>query len=475
MKSALLGAAGAATLAALCSTQARADADAPSVSPVFVTAGRSSVQIDPLPQTIETLQADEIARTVNAVTAEDALKYLPDVLIRQRHVGDTQDPITTRTSGVGSSARSLVYADGVLLSALIGNNNSTASPRWGMVAPDEIQKVDVLYGPFAAAFPGNSIGEVVQITTRMPTKLEGSATVEGAWQDFSKYGTHGDYPTGRLGLTLGDRVGPWSFWISANRLQTRAQPLTYATATIPAASSAAGTPVSGAFVDANRLAQPIEVLGATAIESQTVDNDKIKLAYDLTPQITAAYSLGYFANHDDAGVQTYLRDASGAPVYSGNVNIAGHAYSLAPSVFSGSAYQLREQHVMQALTAGSHSGGVWDWQATASVYDYVTDQQRGPSTALLGAQAGGPGTLISMTGTGWQTLDGKGVWRPQGEDGANIVSFGAHYDRFVLNNPKYALADWRTGSTGPLASLAQGKTDSWRPCGRRTWCACPRP
>ena len=70
--------------------------------------------------------------------------------MRKRHIGDTQAPLATRTSGVGASARSLIYADGVLLSALIGNNNSFASPRWGMVSPEEIERVDVLYGPFSA-------------------------------------------------------------------------------------------------------------------------------------------------------------------------------------------------------------------------------------------------------------------------------------------------------------------------------------
>ncbi|MEJ0066057.1 MAG: hypothetical protein WDM85_12080 [Caulobacteraceae bacterium] len=34
----------------------------------------------------------QIETTINAVNAEDALKYLPDVLIRKRHIGDTPGP-----------------------------------------------------------------------------------------------------------------------------------------------------------------------------------------------------------------------------------------------------------------------------------------------------------------------------------------------------------------------------------------------
>jgi iron complex outermembrane receptor protein len=82
-----------------------------------------------MPATQDSRSAEELRQTTNLVTADDALRYLPSLLVRRRHVGDTQAPLATRTSGVGASARSLIYADGVLLSALIGNNNSTASPR----------------------------------------------------------------------------------------------------------------------------------------------------------------------------------------------------------------------------------------------------------------------------------------------------------------------------------------------------------
>ena len=45
-------------------------------------------------------------------------------------------------------------------------------PRWGMVIPEEIERVDVMYGPFSAAYPGNSVGAVVAFTTRMPQAFE---------------------------------------------------------------------------------------------------------------------------------------------------------------------------------------------------------------------------------------------------------------------------------------------------------------
>src|SRR5262249_54081736 len=127
-----------------------------------------------LPQTAESITAKEIQETVNAVDTEDALKYFPSLFLRKRNYGDTQAVLATRTWGVGSSARSLVYADDILLSALIANNNTIGAPRWGLVSPGQISRIDFLYGPFAAAYPGNSVGGVVQITTKMPDKPEAS-------------------------------------------------------------------------------------------------------------------------------------------------------------------------------------------------------------------------------------------------------------------------------------------------------------
>jgi iron complex outermembrane receptor protein len=446
--------------AAVASTAAAASAaDQPTASDVVVTAQRPTNAIDQSQNTVESIDAGQIQASVNATTVEDTLKYLPDVFIRERHIGDTQDPITTRTSGVGSSARSLVYADGVLISALIGNNNTNASPRWGMISPEEVQRIDVLYGPFSAAFPGNSIGEVVEIATKMPDHLQGAITTEGAWQDFSQYDTHNTYPTGRVSGIVGDRIGKWSFWLSADHTDTEAQPLLYVTAS-PTTASSAAMPVTSGLPYVARTGAPVELLGAGAQEHQTIDNATLKVAYDLTPDVTAAYELGVFQNIDDAGVQSYLKTAAGQPVYAGLVSIGGKTYNIANSAFSNDLYNLTEDHVMQSLSIGSHSGGVFDWSAIASLYDYAKDRQRNPSTALPGGYAGGAGLITSLNGSGWETLDLKGIWRPQGADGQNLVSFGAHYDRFKLDSPKYNTTDWLEDAPTTTAALAAGKTET---------------
>jgi iron complex outermembrane receptor protein len=427
--------------------------DASVGAPPIVVVGTREAE-ENVPNTKASVDAARLRESVNVRNTEDALRYLPSLFVRKRHIGDTQAPLATRTSGVGASARSLVYADGVLLSALIGNNNSFASPRWGMVSPEEIEKVEVLYGPFAAEYPGNSIGAVVNITTRLPEKLEASATVAGNLQRFSQYGTSGDHPAYQLAGTIGDRMGPFSWFISANHVDSKSQPLAYVTVARPSATPTNGTPVSGAFPDLNRLGQPIYVVGAGGFEHQIQDNLKLKLALDLTPSLRLTWRTGLFLNDTDGHADTYLRGASGVSVYAGAVNIDGHAITIPASAFSNQVYRFNERHWMNSASL-EQTGDKFSWSLIGSLYDYAKDEQRIPSTALPAAQLGGAGSIVRMNGTGWRTLDLKAATNVfSGQD----LSAGAHYDGFTLKNRRFATADWINGEPGALTQEARGHT-----------------
>ncbi len=120
---------------------------------VTVTGNRPTSLPWEIPTTIETIDAAQIARQINATDAEDALKYFPSLLVRKRYIGDYDHAIlASRASGTGNSARSMVYADGILLSTA-RQRRPPSRRAGGMVAPEEIERVSVLYGPFSAAYP----------------------------------------------------------------------------------------------------------------------------------------------------------------------------------------------------------------------------------------------------------------------------------------------------------------------------------
>jgi len=335
---------------------ATADTDS---SQVIVVTGQKPVEtIENPPSSHASVDAATIATTVNATNVEDTLKYLPSLVIRKRHIGDTQAPLATRTSGVGASARSLIYADGALLSALIGNNNTSASPRWSMVTPQEIARIDVLYGPFSAAYPGNSIGAVVNITTRLPDKLEASASAGTSLQTFDQYGTAKDLPAYRLGATVGDRLERFAWFVSADHVDSESQPLAYITG-----ARTSGT-MTGGYDDVNRTGAPIRVLGAAGFEHQREDNLKLKLAYDVTPEVRLSYVGGLFLNDTAATAQSYQRDAGGNPFFT--------------TAYDSNVYLYDERHWSHALSAKG-DGSVFDWEVIGTLYRFSHDVQRTPT------------------------------------------------------------------------------------------------
>lgn len=403
-------------------------------------------------QSAVTIDRERIERTVNAVNVEDALKYLPSLIVRKRHIGDTQAPVATRTSGLGSSARSLIYADGALLSTLIGNNNGTASPQWALVSPEEIERVDVLYGPFSAAYPGNAIGAVINITTRLPDKLEASLKLAHNVQAFNQYATHSRYSSTEMGGTAGDRFGPLSLFASFDNVDSRSQPLAYVTALRPASTSEQGTPVSGAFDDRNRLGQPILVLGAGGLEHQRQNRFKLKTALDIGPGTRLTYVGGLLLNDTEAHAETYL-SAGSSPAYAGAFSIGGRMVTVAPSAFSANVYHVDQRHWSHALSASGTSAHV-DWRIIGTLFDYARDTQRSPTAALPGAGTGGPGTITSLRGTGWKTIDANATLRA----GPHGLSLGAHGDLFRLSSNRFTTTDWMRGAPGTPNLRSAGRT-----------------
>jgi iron complex outermembrane receptor protein len=439
---------------------------------VIVTGNRPTSLPTQIPTTIETVSGDEIARGINASDAEDALKYLPSLLVRKRYNGDYNHAVlSTRASGTGNSARSAVYADGILLSNYLGNGASFA-PRWGMVSPEEIERVDVLYGPFSAAYGGNSVGAVVDYVTRMPSRFEAHAKFAASSQPFKLYGTDETYRGRQGSVALGNRNGRWSWYLDASRLDSDGQPLTFPTRYPTGAASSAGTPVSGAVPGQDRSGRDWLILGAATRYQTEQQHLKAKVAYDVSPTLRATYVFGLWDNDAQGRPQTYLRDAAGQPVASGAVNIGGRAYTLAPNDFSQSNESLR--HLMHGLTLKSYTHGEFDWEVAASLVDYDKDILRAPTTALPAAASGGAGRIVDQGGTGWHTLSAKGVWRPAGVQGAHVAEFGVQREAYKLRSIENATGDWIHGGPGARNQAFSGRTAIDALYAQDTWKFAPR-
>src|SRR5690606_45066 len=124
------------------------------------------------------------------------------------------------------TARSMVFADGLPLHYFL-QTQYNGSPRWSLVAADEVGVIEVIYGPFSAEYSGNAMGGVVNIETTIPT--ERRFHVEGSLfqQSFDDAGFDAGLNGSRLFTSYGDKFGDLSLYAAYSRLENDSQPLDY--------------------------------------------------------------------------------------------------------------------------------------------------------------------------------------------------------------------------------------------------------
>ena len=406
-----------------------------------------------LPATIG-ITAKKIEETVNIMDTEDAVKYMPSIFLRKRNYGDTQATMGTRVWGVSSSARSLIFADDVPITALIANNNTLGGPRWGMISPEEIARIDVMYGPFSAAYAGNSMGAVMEITTRQPDSLQVTVEQSQALQHFSLYGTDKTFGTSQTNAIVGDRFGKLSLWVSGDYQNSNSQPLTYVTA----GSFPSGT--SGGFADTNKAGAAANVLGATGLLHTEMTNAKAKLAYDITPTLRATYTFGYWQNDANAGIDTYLSRAD-TPSFGGQ------------GAFASGDYGLYQRHNSHSLSLRTDTRRDWDFELVGAAYRILRDRQRTPAGVAGDTGFSTAGRVAVLDGTGWATLDAKAAWHPGGPVAKNTLTFGVHGEHYRLLNPTYNTPNWHVGNVTTVSSEGDGKTETTAAWAQDAWYITP--
>jgi iron complex outermembrane receptor protein len=414
-------------------------------------------QLFQLPQESTSITAKQIDETINLKDPEDAIKYFPSLFVRKRNDGDNQAVLATRSWGLNSSARTLIYYDDLLISALIGNNNSGASPHWNLIPPDAIARIDFLNGAFAAAYPGNSIGGVLLINSRMPDQPFAIAKETLSVLPWNQYGTKDTYVTTETSAAAGDRKGPLSWLLSVNSEDIYQQPLTYTT------NGAAPAGTSGTIAALNKQGVVADVVGTGALAHSIQTSANVRLTYDVAPMVQATYSLGVWNNVQTSNPQTYLTStATGAPTFGG---VSG---------FASNKYIWDQTHLSNAVSLKSDTKGLYDFDLSLSSYNYLQDIELNPYTVTPGGTGFSEnGKITRNDGTNWQNGDAKAIWRPYGYDGSQEISFGVHGDRYYFNNPGYLSSVWNATSsvgTGQLFSDGVGETrtgalwlqDAWK-------------
>ncbi len=418
-----------------------------------------------VPAVVETLTKEGIER-INVVDTADVFKYMPGSYLRKLYPGSTNRPLVIRGNNSALTARTLVLMDGIRISDFLAAGHGNA-PRWQMVAPEEIEQVDVIYGPFSAEFSGNSMSGTALITTHVPQKMEAAANAKYFYQNFHEYKTDDDLHGYTTYLSFGDKWKDLSYMVWYDRLQAEINPIQYVTREASAGGSSRGAAVTGWDFDKDPNGRDRYILGSPG-ESDLVNNAfKVKLNYDLTPESLLRFTMGFWDSRQDYdSPESYLRDARGNPVYTGTVNIDGRSYTLGSSTFT---YQKREiQDFVYGLTYDLDSPGGLKITGTASAYDKAKDLTRTSSTAPPAAEHGGAGQTTE-TDAGWYTGDLKAAYDLPWM-GVHTVAGGYHIDCYHTDSETWNTSDWKKDTRTSLNQGSEGKTmtnalfieDTWR-------------
>ncbi len=428
-------------------------------SPVFanddiiLVVGQRHHPIEIAPRGLAVSLGAEQFAGVNAFNVEDLIKYAPNFFVRKRFIGDSNGVPGFRGTHSTQSARTLVMLDGFVVSNFLGNSFGF-SPKWGAVGPSEVRQFDIVYGPYSSRYAGNSMGGIVNITTREPEGTEAFVTTQGFAQSYQQYATDKSFRGYSVegGFGWKQKEGPLSLRVSSRLLQNKGQPMSWY-ALAPANDAFAGTSVTGAVIDSatlTRLADgtPAPIFAAQSPADITQSQTKLKLGYN-DGTIKAQALLIYWWNLDrQIAPETYLKDTNGNPFYEGRVTTLGRSWTAAGANFSRTT-----RHEYLAGFKIEAPLGPLTARLNLSTYQVAATKTRMSNGYVAGVN-NGAGTLASQGPTGWYTADATFEHKTD----ANALAFGATANLYQTDLTRFNTSNWVSDANKVFASQTSGKT-----------------
>jgi len=409
---------------------------------MVVTATKTAKDTLEAPATVSVVTAKEI-ENMNVHSVDEALTLLPGVYTT-RPGGHEPSVMGTNVllRGIPDYSRTLVLVDGQTL-----NDPYIGAVTWESVPAETVERIEVVPGPFSSLYGGSAMGGVINIITKTPTKRE-----------FSVKGGYGsdNFKSGSLVYQdrLGERVGivfDYAYKQSDGYINTEV---------VIKPSGTGGAPVNGAQRTTDASGNAAYLVGDKGTNGWSSQNLGVKLYVELPSDSRLTLGVSQFL-YDSSGrnhYNTYLRDASGNPVSTGNVAVAGASLAVKESLFlTGPDSEIKEQNRYTAeyeMKLGKGSS----LKATLG----YTDMPLYNNYFVLGSAA-----TLSSGGTASRML------RPSSElSGSLQASYPVsdnHYlvagfsgDKRMIDTVTYSVSDWRDASaTGPVLNRTSGEDTTY--------------
>lgn len=265
---------------------------------IVVTATRTEKELETAPGSVSVVTKENMEKR-NIKTVDEALNTVSGVFNRRgKGLMDTMASITLR--GIPSQQRTLILMDGITL-----NDSYSGGVRYGGMAVEDVERIEVVKGPFSSLYGGYAMGGVVNIITKMPEKREftlktgyGSSWERGEAMDDLR----------KVYLSYGDKIkDKLSLFLSYGYKSTNGYPTDF---NVQSSKPTAG--ITGWSYTTNNQGQTRYLIGDKGDNRWWDDNITVKAGYDFskTSKINLSFiRTRYEYNYDEP--HTYLKDASG--------------------------------------------------------------------------------------------------------------------------------------------------------------------
>ncbi len=251
--------------------QKQGGADAVTMGEVLVTATRTEKDLSSAPGSFSVVGKKEIASR-NIKSLDEALNSTVGVFNDSKGKGLMGTTTSVSMRGLSSDKRALFLLDGITPL----NDGYDGSVSYQLQSVENIERIEVVKGPFSSLYGGNAMAGVVNIITRMPEKREltvktgyGSSFERGeGLDDLSKfYVSYGDRLNERLSLLASYGTKATNGYATALNVQTDD----------PAAEG-----ISGALPTASTSGAKRHLIGDSGDNTWEDDQLTLKAKYDVS-------------------------------------------------------------------------------------------------------------------------------------------------------------------------------------------------
>jgi len=418
---------------------------------VVVTATRVEIPVEAAPASVNVVTKKEMEKR-DIKTLDDVVNELPGVYVhRTRVVLDTPtDAISLR--GISGYRRNLVMVDGIPLNGPQGGELKLGGFRF-----EDIERIEVVKGPFSALYGGLAMGGVVNIISTLPEKREITFKT-GYGSSFDRGEALDDLR--KVYFSYGDKIKNLSFFVSYGHEATNGFPSNLVRVMAQPPSWVLGWEYTTTSDGAPRW-----IVGDSGDHKGWDQSFTLRMGYKFNENTNLRLSIMRIwgsSSYDDP--HTYLKDPFGNPVWNYFVpgyppNVLNEAMFLAGKIAKDYTiyslnFETKVKEVKVKLTLGLFDQD--DYLFTTPCVGNFT----GCGNWEFATRVGGPGTTHNTPAKNYvadlQVTLPISLKTPYFN--THILTFGVSYKRAEAETKQHKLTNWKDeNSKTDLMYESEGK------------------